>query len=73
MAIKFIMLIIICLSGACVLAMLYKFHQEPASAPIPRPEKFKLAITGLLAFISDTLGIGSFVVLIAVCKNIRYI
>jgi uncharacterized membrane protein YfcA len=70
MAIKLIMLTILCLSGACVLAMLFKFYQEPATPPIPRAEKFKLAITGLIAFISDTLGIGSFVVLIAMAKTL---
>jgi uncharacterized membrane protein YfcA len=69
MAIKLIIITILCLSGACVLAMLYKFHKEQATPAIPRAEKFKLAITGLLAFISDTLGIGSFAVLIAMAKT----
>lgn len=70
MAIKLIMFTILCLSGACVLAMLYKLYKEPATPAIPRTEKFKLAITGLLAFISDTVGIGSFVVLIAMAKTL---
>ena len=69
MAIKLIMLTILCLSGACVLAMLYKLHKEPATPAMSPSEKFKLAITGLLAFISDTLGIGSFAVLIAMAKT----
>lgn len=70
MAIKLIMLVILCLSFTCTMAMLYKFYNEPATPAIPRLEKFKLAITGLLAFISDTLGIGSFVVLIAMAKSL---
>lgn len=68
MAIKLIMFSILCLSGACVLAMLYKLYKEPAAPPIPAIEKIKLAFTGIVAFISDTLGIGSFVVLIAMAK-----
>jgi len=70
MAIKLIMLTILCLSFTCTIAMLYKFYKEPATPPIPRLEKFKLAITGLLAYISDTLGIGSFVVLIAMAESL---
>lgn len=70
MAIKLIMLTILCLSGACVFAMLYKFYKQPPTPALSRSEKLKLAITGLLAFISDTLGIGSFVVLIAMAKTL---
>lgn len=69
MAIQLIMLTILCLSMSCTALMFYKFYKEPASPPIPRLEKIKLAITGLIAFISDTLGIGSFVILIAMARS----
>lgn len=67
MTIKFIILGILCVSLTCVIAMFYKLSLEPHSTRTPQ-ENLKLALTGILAFIADTLGVGSFPVMFALSK-----
>ena len=67
MAITLIIFSISFLSLFCVVAMFYKLrHQAPvALSPL---EYFKLGVSGIIAFIADTLGIGSFAVNVALAK-----
>lgn len=58
---------ILVLSLWCVGVMLYQYKKQPQS-PIALKERLKLMISGVLAFISDTIGVGSFAVNIALAK-----
>lgn len=67
MIIKLTILTILLLSLWCVVVMIYKLKRQP-KVHISTREYFKLGISGVLAFISDTIGVGSFAVNIALAK-----
>ncbi|WP_028389361.1 TSUP family transporter [Legionella fairfieldensis] len=58
---------ILILSFICALAMFYRLKQQSAVHVSPL-DYLKLIISGVLAFIADTLGIGSFAVNVALAK-----
>jgi uncharacterized membrane protein YfcA len=61
---------IVLLSLACVFMMLIQLKQE-SKVRISKPDFFKLSFSGIIAFISDTIGIGSFAVNIALAKTFK--
>lgn len=67
MTILVITVCILLFSLACVGVMLYKLKQQPAIKLSP-VEYVKLGISGIIAFIADTLGVGSFAVNVALAK-----
>jgi len=67
MAIFLITLAIILLSIYCVIAMGFRFFRGP-SQPLPIILHIKLIISGIIAFIADTLGVGSFAVNVTMAK-----
>ncbi len=64
MAMHLIMITIILLSVFCVGAMLYKLKRQPA-VHLSAMDYCKLTISGIIAFMADALGLGSFAVNIA--------
>lgn len=58
---------ILALSIWCVSVMLYRLKKQPP-VKVSFQERLKLIISGVLAFISDTIGVGSFAVNIALAK-----
>ena len=67
MAITLIILSILILSLFCVATMVYKLRHQPA-VPLSIIEYCKLGGSGVLAFVADTVGIGSFAVNVALAK-----
>lgn len=67
MAMNLIIMMIVLLSTFCVGMMLYKLKRQPA-VNLSRMDYCKLTVSGVLAFIADTLGLGSFAVNIALAK-----
>lgn len=67
MAIYFITLGILILSLFCVAVMIMKLRQGP-STPLSFVQYIKLFFSGIIAFIADTLGVGSFAVNVALAK-----
>lgn len=67
MAMKLIMIAIVVLSLFCVGMMLYKLKKQPA-VHLSVMDYCKLIISGIIAFIADALGLGSFAVNIALAK-----
>lgn len=67
MIIFFITLSILILSLICGAVMVFKLIRQP-SEPISLSQYFKLGISGIIAFIADTLGVGSFAVNVALAK-----
>ncbi|MCE0722093.1 MULTISPECIES: sulfite exporter TauE/SafE family protein [Legionella] len=67
MVIFFITLSILVLSLLCVAVMVFKLIRQPAE-PISLMQYLKLIISGVIAFIADTLGVGSFAVNVALAK-----
>lgn len=67
MAIYFITLGILILSLFCVAVMIMKLRQGP-STPLSFIQYIKLFFSGIIAFIADTLGVGSFAVNVALAK-----
>lgn len=67
MATTLISVTILLLSLFCIGAMLYKLKCQPA-VHLSAMDYFKLVGSGIVAFISDTLGLGSFAVNIALAK-----
>lgn len=61
---------IVILTLTCVAAMLYRLKQQPAVA-LSFVDYIKLSISGIVAFIADTLGIGSFAVNVAMAKTLK--
>lgn len=55
------------LSSLCVIYMVYQLQSEK-NVILTRIETLKLGISGVIAFIADTIGIGSFAVNIALAK-----
>ena len=67
MIIQLMFLSIILFSVYCAGSMIYKLFQQP-NIHLSLLDYFKLSISGILAFISDTVGMGSFAVNIALAK-----
>lgn len=67
MTITLITFAILILSLLCVGAMIYRLKQQPAVF-LSRLEYCKLVASGVIAFIADTLGVGSFAVNVALAK-----
>jgi uncharacterized membrane protein YfcA len=67
MAIYFITFGIIILSLLCVAVMLQKLRHKPPT-PLSLLQYIKLIFSGIVAFIADTLGVGSFAVNVALAK-----
>ncbi|MCW8445197.1 sulfite exporter TauE/SafE family protein [Fluoribacter gormanii] len=67
MVIFFITLSILILSLLCVAVMVFKLSRQPAE-PLSLMQYLKLSISGVIAFIADTLGVGSFAVNVALAK-----
>ncbi|STX50044.1 integral membrane protein [Legionella busanensis] len=67
MAITLIFYIILLLSLVCVIGMFYKLKQQ-GSVSLSVVDYIKLIGSGIIAFIADTLGIGSFAVNVALAK-----
>lgn len=67
MVIFFITLSILILSLLCVAVMVFKFMRQPSES-LTIMQYVKLATSGVIAFIADTLGIGSFAVNVALAK-----
>lgn len=59
--------VILILSLTCVFAMFYRLKKEK-SAPLSWIDWLKLTVSGVVAFIADALGIGSFAVNIALAR-----
>jgi uncharacterized membrane protein YfcA len=67
MSVYFIAAGIIILSFVCVLVMAVKWKSQPAE-PLSLMQTSKLIFSGLIAFIADTVGLGSFAVNVALAK-----
>jgi uncharacterized membrane protein YfcA len=67
MTIFLITLSIIILSLFCATVMLLKLYRQP-SEPFSSIQYIKLILSGIIAFIADTLGLGSFAVNVALAK-----
>lgn len=59
--------LIILLTLFCAGAMVYKFFQQPAVL-LSKLEIVKLVFSGIISFMADTLGVGSFAVNVALAK-----
>ena len=60
-------LLVVCLSFLCLAAMVIVFQrQRPVT--LSWLETFQLSVSGFIAFLADTLGVGSFAVNIALAK-----
>lgn len=67
MIVQLTIISILILSFWCVAVMFYKLKQQPKES-ISFSDTVKLSVSGVLAFISDTIGVGSFAVNIALAK-----
>ena len=67
MTIFLITLGILILSLFCVAVMVLKLSRQP-SEPLSSIQCIKLTVSGIIAFIADTLGVGSFAVNVALAK-----
>ncbi|CAM2732414.1 hypothetical protein [Legionella worsleiensis] len=67
MAFSFITIGILILTLFCVAVMVIKLRKEPA-IPLSITQYIKLTVSGIIAFIADTLGVGSFAVNVALAK-----
>ncbi|KTC92230.1 sulfite exporter TauE/SafE family protein [Legionella cincinnatiensis] len=67
MIIFFITLSILLLSLLCATVMIFKLIRQP-SEPLSITQYLKLGISGIVAFIADTVGIGSFAMNVALAK-----
>lgn len=67
MAIFLIIASMLLLSAFCVVVMVFKLKRQP-SAPLSYLDYIKLFCSGFIAFIADTLGVGSFAVNVALAK-----
>ncbi|MDP3561800.1 MAG: TSUP family transporter [Legionellaceae bacterium] len=61
MIIKLLTYSIVILTLACVAMMLYKLRKQPAQ-PLSASGYFRLLGSGIVAFVADTIGVGSFAV-----------
>jgi uncharacterized membrane protein YfcA len=67
MTITLIIFAVLILGFTCVIAMFYRLWQQPAIS-LSSTEYIKLMVSGVVAFIADTLGVGSFAVNVALAK-----
>lgn len=67
MTITVIVVSILILSLLCVGGMVYQLKRQPAIS-LSKLEYCKLVVSGVIAFIADTLGVGSFAVNVALAK-----
>ncbi len=67
MFITLITLSILGLSLACTAVMFFKFSRQPAET-LSLGQYVKLTLSGFIAFIADTIGVGSFAVNVALAK-----
>lgn len=67
MAISLITFCILVLSLLCVTVMFFKLSRQ-SSEPLSLVQYIKLGLSGIIAFIADTLGVGSFAVNVALAK-----
>lgn len=67
MIVTVITCVILVLSLVCMTALFYRLKQQPSVALSPL-DYVKLSLSGVIAFIADTLGIGSFAVNVALAK-----
>ncbi len=67
MAMNLIIIILLLLTVFCVGMMFYKLKKQPAVS-LSAMDYGKLIVSGIIAFIADTLGMGSFAVNIALAK-----
>lgn len=67
MAISLIIFGILVLSLFCVSVMVFKLYKQPAE-PLSLIQYIKLTLSGVIAFVADTLGVGSFAVNVALAK-----
>jgi uncharacterized membrane protein YfcA len=67
MIIKILMCFILALTTLCLGGMVYKLKKQPTEK-LPLQERFRLFGCGIIAFIADTVGVGSFVVNTALAK-----
>lgn len=67
MALQLITYCILILSVLCVAVMVLKIRQQP-SQKLSIFEYIKLIFSGIVAFIADTLGVGSFAVNVTLTK-----
>ncbi len=70
MAISLIIVAILILSFVCIVAMLYKLTKQPP-VRLSALDYIKLTVSGVIAFIADTLGVGSFAVNVTLAKILR--
>lgn len=67
MHISYIIFAILFLSAICVIAMFYRLKQQPR-VYLSLFDYTKLALSGIIAFIADAIGVGSFAVNVALAK-----
>ncbi|MFC3908323.1 sulfite exporter TauE/SafE family protein [Legionella dresdenensis] len=67
MAIDLIFYVILLISFICVIAMIFKLRRQPP-VHLKVVDYIKLGFSGIVAFIADTLGVGSFAVNVALAK-----
>lgn len=65
-----IVCIILLFSAFCTIAMLYKLYLQPVNRLL-FSDYLKLSASGVIAFVADTFGIGSFAVNVALAKLLR--
>lgn len=70
MAIFFIITLVIFFTILCVMAMIYRLKRQ-TPIQLSTQSYLKLSLSGVIAFISDTLGIGSFAVNVALAKLLK--
>ncbi|HHF7347566.1 TPA: sulfite exporter TauE/SafE family protein [Legionella feeleii] len=70
MAISLIIVAILILTFVCIIAMLYKLRKQPP-VRLSILDYIKLTVSGVIAFIADTLGVGSFAVNVTLAKILR--
>lgn len=67
MALTLIISLMLFLALICVVFMLYRLKQQTSPA-LTLSETLKIGVSGIIAFVSDTLGVGSFAVNVALAK-----
>lgn len=70
MFIQLMILAIVLFNGFCIVAMFYKLKKQP-KVFVSLADSLKLGFSGILAFISDTIGVGSFAVNVALAKLLK--
>lgn len=67
MLLTFIIVAVLMLSAICVFMMIVKVKQQP-NVKLTPIEHLKLIVSGMIAFVFDTIGVGSFTINIALAK-----